>query len=107
MVGFIVGIFSFLWINTLILVGFLSFQSISILYSGAWWFELLKISSTVSITLTASIMIAKIVGGILPMIAIKLKKDPAVMASPFVPTIVDIAALLIYFLLANSFFNLF
>jgi magnesium transporter len=52
-------------------------------------------------------MIAKIVGGILPMIAIKLKKDPAVMASPFVTTIVDIAALLIYFLLANLFFNLF
>jgi magnesium transporter len=107
MVGLIVGFFSFLWINTLILVGFLSFQSVSAQYSSEWWFELLKISSTVSITLTASIMIAKIVGGILPMIAIKLKKDPAVMASPFVTTIVDIAALLIYFLLANSFFNLF
>ncbi len=50
-----------------------------------------------------TIVIAKIVGCSLPLIAKKLKFDPAVMASPFITTIVDILSLLVYCFLATTF----
>ncbi len=51
----------------------------------------------ISLTLLATVTIAKIVGSILPMLAEKIGLDPAVMASPFITTIVDAISLLIYF----------
>ncbi len=51
----------------------------------------------VCVTLFFTVIIAKIVGAILPLLAKKLKLDPAVMASPFITTIVDAIALAIYF----------
>ncbi len=51
----------------------------------------------VSLTLLATVVIAKIVGSVLPLIAEKIGLDPAVMASPFITTIVDAISLLIYF----------
>ena len=59
-----------------------------------------KISFLVSFTLGITIVIAKIVGGLLPIGAKKLKLDPAIMAGPLVTTIVDALALVIYFYLA-------
>ncbi|MCF0120399.1 MAG: magnesium transporter, partial [Oscillospiraceae bacterium] len=58
------------------------------------------VSLTVSITLLLTIVCAKIVGCSLPMLAKKLGFDPAVMASPFITTIVDAVSLLIYFRVA-------
>ena len=58
------------------------------------------ISMTVSIALFFSVIVAKLVGCVLPMIANKLGFDPAVMSSPFVTTIVDALSLLLYFNLA-------
>lgn len=60
----------------------------------------------VSITLMLTILLAKIIGGTLPMIAKKLKLDPAVMASPFITTIVDACSLLIYFKIASLFLEM-
>ncbi len=57
----------------------------------------LVISFIVSLTLVVTIVIAKIVASILPMAAKKIGFDPAVMASPFITTIVDALALLVYF----------
>ena len=51
----------------------------------------------VSITLFIAIIVAKVVGSVLPIIAKKLGADPAVMASPFITTIVDAISLIIYF----------
>ncbi len=48
-----------------------------------------------------TILVAKIIGCTLPMIAKKLGFDPAVMASPFITTIVDAVSLLVYFGVAN------
>ena len=48
-------------------------------------------------TLIAAVLIAKIVGCLLPLLAKRLGFDPAVMASPFITTIVDALALLAYF----------
>lgn len=60
----------------------------------------LLISATVCITLFFTVVLAKVVGGILPIIAKKLKVDPAIMASPLITTIVDTIALILYFTIA-------
>ena len=55
------------------------------------------IALIVCLTLLAAVLIAKIVGCLLPLFAKRLGFDPAVMASPFITTIVDALALLAYF----------
>ena len=55
----------------------------------------------VSLTLVATVLVAKIVGCALPVAAKKIGLDPAVMASPFITTIVDAVSLLIYFAIAT------
>jgi magnesium transporter len=55
----------------------------------------------VCLTLLATVLVAKIVGCALPVAAKKLGLDPAVMASPFITTIVDAVSLLIYFAIAS------
>ena len=66
----------------------------------------LMISAVVSITLLFAIVLAAAVGCLLPMGAKKLGLDPAVMASPMITTIVDAAALLLYFLIAGVMLGL-
>lgn len=61
----------------------------------------LVISITVCLSLFCTVIIAKVVGSILPIIAKKLKFDPAIMASPLITTIVDTFALMVYFTLAK------
>ncbi len=56
----------------------------------------LTIALVVSLALFATIVIAKIVGCMLPLIAKQFKLDPAVVASPFITTIVDALSLMIY-----------
>ena len=57
----------------------------------------LSVDTVVCLTLIAAVLIAKIVGCLLPLLAKRLGFDPAVMASPFITTIVDALALLAYF----------
>ncbi|WP_252233533.1 magnesium transporter, partial [Clostridium sp. DSM 1985] len=47
-----------------------------------------------------------VIGGALPIIAKKLKLDPAIMASPLITTVVDTCALMIYFTLAKLFLGI-
>ena len=56
----------------------------------------------VCLALCVTVIVAKIVGCLLPMAAKALKLDPAVMASPFISTIVDALSLLVYFLFAKA-----
>ena len=56
--------------------------------------------------LLLAVIIAKIIGGILPIVAKKIGFDPAVMASPFITTIVDAVALMIYFNFATMLLGL-
>ncbi len=63
------------------------------------------VSLVVSITAFLAVVVAKIIGSILPMIAKKIKLDPAVMASPFITTIVDTLTLVIYFAIASYALN--
>ena len=59
------------------------------------------VNLVVCLALFATVLTAKIVGSILPMAAKALKLDPAVMASPFITSIVDALSLLVYFLFAK------
>ncbi len=62
----------------------------------------LMVNAVVCLALAVTVVIAKIVGGVLPLAAKALGADPAVMASPFITTIVDAVSLLVYFLFAKT-----
>ncbi|RXI46951.1 magnesium transporter [Clostridium tetani] len=59
------------------------------------------VTLTVCITLFFTVVLSKIVGAILPLIAKKFKVDPAIMASPLITTIVDATSLIVYFSIAK------
>ncbi|MBS7359610.1 MAG: magnesium transporter [Oscillospiraceae bacterium] len=61
-----------------------------------------SVAFVVALTLCATVICAKIIGCALPIIAKKLKLDPAVMASPFITTIVDAVSLIVYFAVATA-----
>ena len=58
---------------------------------------------TISLSLCITIIFAKLIGSVLPLVAKKCKLDPAVMASPFITTLIDIISLIIYCNLHYSF----
>lgn len=60
-------------------------------------FSLMNISLCIALVLAIQVVTATLIGAILPLIAIKLKQDPALVASPALATVVDITGLLIYF----------
>ena len=62
----------------------------------------LMVDMVVCLALAVTVVLAKLVGCMLPMGAKALKLDPAVMASPFISTIVDALSLLVYFLFAKA-----
>lgn len=66
----------------------------------------LMVALTVSVTLGSTILMAKLVGGGLPIIAKRLRLDPAIMAGPVVTTIVDGLALIVYFNIAHMLLGL-
>ena len=61
----------------------------------------LLVDAVVCLALLVTVVAAKIVGAVLPMVAKVVKLDPAVMASPFITTIVDALSLLVYFVFAK------
>lgn len=65
-----------------------------------------SVALVVCLTMTVAVFVAKLVGCIFPMIAKKIGFDPAVMASPFITTIVDAISLLIYFQIATHILKL-
>jgi len=62
----------------------------------------LMVNLVVCLALAVTVIIAKVVGGILPMVVQAMGADPAVMASPFITTIVDAVSLLVYFMFAQA-----
>jgi len=80
-------------------------QTTTVLESGAVQ-DNLMVAAIVSATAFFAVVVAKVVGTILPMLAKKIKLDPAVMASPFITTIVDTVTLVIYFSIASQVLGL-
>ena len=66
----------------------------------------ITVAAVICITLLIVVTIAKLVGCCLPMLAAKIGFDPAVMASPFITTIVDALSLLVYFNIATNMLHL-
>ena len=66
----------------------------------------LMVDLVVCLALCVTVVVAKAVGCLLPMGAKALKLDPAVMASPFISTIVDALSLLVYFLFAKTLLHI-
>ena len=62
----------------------------------------LYVNLVVCLALFFTVLAAKIVGAVLPMVAKLIRLDPAVMASPFITSIVDALSLLVYFLFARA-----
>lgn len=62
----------------------------------------LKLAIVLGLTLIGTVTLAKMLGCMLPMLAKKLKLDPAIMAAPLITTIVDTCSILIYFTIAVS-----
>ena len=66
----------------------------------------LMVDLVVCLALAVTVVMAKMVGCMLPMAAKAVKLDPAVMASPFISTIVDALSLLVYFMFAKMLLNI-
>lgn len=66
----------------------------------------LQLAIVIGLTLIATVILAKALGCILPLLAKKLKLDPAIMASPLITTLVDIFSILVYFQIATAFMGI-
>lgn len=100
-------IFRVIWkeLRVSILVGFIlsAVNFIRIYYFSRSGFET---SLVVAISMFLTVIMAKVIGGVLPLVAKSLKIDPAIMASPLITTIVDTAALIIFFKLSVIFLHI-
>lgn len=72
------------------------------------WFDKVTkmVALVVCLSLFLTVMLAKVIGAILPILADKLHLDPAVMANPIITTIVDAGSLLVYFQVASMLLGL-
>ncbi len=75
-------------------------------YDGIHNDQSIKIAFIVGVTLMATAMIAEIMGCVLPMLAKRLKLDPAIMASPLITTVVDLCSMLVFFSIATAVMGL-
>lgn len=82
---------------TALLLGIVNFLRIMLLDNVS-----VLVALTVSLSLFCVVCLAKVVGGILPILAEKIHLDPVIMASPIITTILDALSLIIYFQFATS-----
>lgn len=66
----------------------------------------LELATVISLSIIGTVIMSQVIGCSLPMLAKKLKLDPAIMAAPLITTIVDAGSIMIYFTIAMKFFNL-
>lgn len=69
-------------------------------------YQNVQLSLVIALSLTGTVIMAKLVGCLLPLLASKIRLDPAIMASPLITTLVDIFSILIYFNIATILFDL-
>jgi magnesium transporter len=66
----------------------------------------IMVAVVVSVSLFLTVVLAKLIGCVLPLLAKRVKLDPAVMASPFITTIVDALSLMLYFEVATRLLHI-
>ncbi|MCP3966964.1 MAG: magnesium transporter [Lentisphaerae bacterium] len=92
-----------------VILGFVSLGKVMFLSQNSVipaGFSLMGIGTCIAVALSIQVVSSAVIGCLLPMIATKLKMDPAVSASPALTTIVDITGLLIYFTTAKFMLGL-
>lgn len=97
-VGIVVAIVNFGWINLLDAIGLIDLSASNI--------SALSLGLLVAAAMFLSILISKLLGASFPLLIKKLKIDPALLAGPLLTTCVDAISLLVYFLLATQIFRL-
>ena len=99
-------VFKILWkeIRIAVIVG-LSLAAINGLRIFAQY-KNLQLACTVGLSITTTVILSKSIGCLLPLLAKKLKLDPAIMAAPLITTIVDILSVLVYFNIATAIMGL-
>ena len=65
-----------------------------------------NIAFVIALSLIVTVILSKLIGCILPLVANQIGLDPAIMASPLITTIVDTCSILVYFNIAVHIFNL-
>lgn len=69
-------------------------------------YQNMELALVIALSLIGTVIIAKLIGCMLPLLASRVNLDPAIMASPLITTLVDIFSILIYFNIATMLFNL-
>ena len=64
------------------------------------------LAAVISLSIVGTVIMAEVIGCMLPMLAKKCRLDPAVMSAPMITTIVDAGCILIYFTIASAAFNI-
>ena len=65
-----------------------------------------SLALVITFSLMSTIMLSKLIGCVLPLLAKKARLDPAIMAAPLITTLVDTCSILIYFNIATMIFHL-
>ncbi|MEG1894340.1 MAG: magnesium transporter [Clostridia bacterium] len=83
-------------------VGLLCGLALSVFNFVRIWIQYndVQVAATVAATMMTTVCIAKSLGSVLPMLARKLKLDPAIMAAPIITTVVDACSILVFFTIA-------
>jgi magnesium transporter len=82
-------------------LGLVNFMRVFIMNNQDW-----QLCLTITLSLFCTILMAKTIGSVLPILAKRLKIDPAIMSAPLLTTIVDALSLVIYFSFAKLIFGL-
>ncbi|MCR5142589.1 MAG: magnesium transporter [Ruminococcus sp.] len=89
-----------------VILAAVNFLRICIQYSKDTSVDSVKLGICVSLAIFAAVVMSKLIGCILPMAAKAVKIDPALMAAPFISTIVDASTTLVFFNIALLVFNI-
>jgi Mg2+ transporter (mgtE) len=107
-VAIITSFFAFLWFLAEMYLNLVVYPTnIADLSAGTIFAERSGIAGLVAITLFFTILISKLFGCILPLVAKSIKKDPALMSGPLITSIVDVTSILIYFGIFELIGNIF
>jgi magnesium transporter len=87
-------------------LGIVNFIRIYVMYRNREDANVILLAVTITVTLFITVVLAKFVGCVLPVIAKKIRLDPAIMAAPVITTVVDAASLLAYFSIATAIFGI-
>ncbi len=105
LIGICVSVFAFVWFMLEMYLGLVD-NGANIWEGNCWTMEYFSscslIAGVVALTLLVAILVSKLVAVLLPMGAVLIKKDPAIVSQPMLTTIVDVTSLIVFFIIAEA-----